>query len=121
MTNTLLTPAKQKKLVNFGIGLFRFVFIVGICYLFLFPVLNMLITSFKSLATADDPTIVWIPKGLSLEGIKTSMAKLNYKQSAPLTLVITVFSTFSSNLLQIIPKVNHLQYVNAYIKKYCEI
>ena len=93
MTNTLLTPAKQKKLVNFGIGLFRFVFIVGICYLFLFPVLNMLITSFKSLATADDPTIVWIPKGLSLEGIKTSMEKLDYSHSAPLTLVITVFST----------------------------
>lgn len=93
MTNSLLTPAKQKKLINLGIGLFKLVFIVGICYLFLFPILNMLITSFKSLATADDPTIVWIPKGLSLEGIKTSMEILNYSKSAPLTLMITVFST----------------------------
>ena len=93
MTNTILTPARQKKLINLGIGLFKLVFIVGICYLFLFPILNMLITSFKSLATADDPTIVWIPKGLSLEGIKTSMKILNYSKSAPLTLVITIFST----------------------------
>ena len=92
-SSTLLTPARQKKLVKLGIGLFKFVFIVGICYLFLFPVLNMIITSFKSLATADDPTIVWIPKGLSLEGIKTSMKMLNFGKSAPLTLVITVFST----------------------------
>lgn len=93
MTNTILTPARQKKLVNLGIGLLKFVFIVGICYLFLFPILNMIITSFKSFATADDPTIVWIPKGLSLEGIKTAMEKLNYSQSAPLTVFITVFST----------------------------
>ena len=92
-SSTFLSPLKQKKLMNFAIGLLRFVFIVGICYLFLFPVLNMLITSFKSIATADDPTIVWLPKGLSLEGIKVSMEKLNYSQSAPLTLVITVFST----------------------------
>ena len=77
-SNTLLTPVRQKKLMNLAIGLLKLVFIVGICYLFLFPVLNMVITSFKSLATSDDPTIVWIPKGLSLEGIKTSMEKLNY-------------------------------------------
>ena len=70
-SSTLLTPARQKKLVKLGIGLFKFVFIVGICYLFLFPVLNMIITSFKSLATADDPTIVWIPKGLSFNGRNT--------------------------------------------------
>ena len=92
-SNTLLTPLRQKKLMNLAIGLLKFVFIVGICYLFLFPVLNMVITSFKSLATSDDPTIVWIPKGVSLEGIKTSMEKLNYGQTAPLTLKITILST----------------------------
>ncbi len=93
MTNTVLSPVKQKKLAQLGVGLFKLVFIVGICYLFLFPILNMLITSFKSLATADDPTVVWIPKGVSLEGIKTSLEMLNYKEAAPLTLVITIFST----------------------------
>ena len=91
-----LSLATQKKLKNLFVFVLRFVFIVGICYLFIFPVLNMLLTAFKSLESANDPTVVWIPKGFSLEGIKMAFKELNYFKSASLSLVITVFSTMAA-------------------------
>lgn len=87
---------RRRRAQKLAINIMKFVFIVGICYLFLFPVLNMIITSFKTLESAEDPTVIWIPKGLSLNGIKEAYAELKYSKSATLSLSITVFSTICS-------------------------
>ncbi len=86
----------QKKIKDVFVFILKFVFIVGICYLFLFPVLNMFITAFKSVDSANDPTVVWLPKSLSLEGIKMAFKELNYFKSATLSLTITIFSTLAA-------------------------
>ncbi len=96
MAKNVTSLAGQRKLSALAVGIFKAVFIIGICYLFLFPVLNMLITAFKTLESAEDPTVIWIPKGLSFEGIKMAFKELDFAKSAPLTLSITVFSTLAA-------------------------
>lgn len=96
MKNKSSSLIRKKKITKLAVGFVKFVFILGICYLFVFPVLNMLITSFRTVESASDPTIVWIPRGFSLEGIKTAFDVLNYDKSATQTVLITVFSTLGA-------------------------
>ena len=91
--NSLATKKKAKDLL---MGIVRFFFIVGLCYLFLFPILYMLITAFQSPSSAEDPTVVWIPKQLSLMGIKEAVKLLEYWKSAGTTLTYTVLATLCS-------------------------
>ena len=76
--------------------LFRFFLLIGICYLFLFPILYMLSLAVRHPMTVDDPSIVWLPKAFSLESIKAAAKYLRYGESFWLTFVITFFSTLAS-------------------------
>lgn len=86
----------KRKTGNFLFRLFRFLFIFGLSYLFLFPLLYMVVTAFQSPETANDPTVMWIPKQLSLEGLTGAWDSLQFEDSAILTLIITLFGTGAS-------------------------
>lgn len=96
MNNKIHCHLNKKKAGMLCIAIFRTLFIIGICYLFLFPILNMLITAFRPVETAQDPTVVWIPRGFSLEGLKVAIAEMSYGKSAWLTLLFTVGSTLGA-------------------------
>lgn len=86
----------RSTLVRWLVGLVRFFFIIGLCYLFLFPVFYMISTALQSPESANDPSVIWLPKELSLETIKATMEILNYTKSTLLTAVIAVGSTLGS-------------------------
>ncbi len=86
----------KRKVGSFVFKLFRFLFIFGLCYLFLFPLLYIVTTAFQDPAAANDPTVVYIPKALSLVGLKGAWTSLKFSDSALLTLIITVFGTAAS-------------------------
>ena len=77
---------------------FRLLLLIGICYLFLFPVLYLVSLALRHPSTVNDPSIIWLPKVLSLESIKKSAELMKYGKSLTLTLVITVFSTLGTVL-----------------------
>lgn len=85
--------ANKKRAKEIAISVFRLLFCICICYLFLYPILYMLITSFQSPSSIEDPTVIWIPKSLSLEGLKGAIKEMEYWRSAGLTLTITLGST----------------------------
>ncbi|MBO4432341.1 MAG: carbohydrate ABC transporter permease [Clostridia bacterium] len=76
--------------------IFRFILLIGICYIFLFPVIYMLSVSVRSAATVNDPSIVWIPRELSLESVKTAFDILEYPRAVTTTLIMTLGSTLAS-------------------------
>lgn len=76
--------------------LFRFLLLIGICYLFLFPILYMLSLAVRHPMTVDDPSIVWLPKAISLTSIKEAAKYLQYKDSFRITFLITSVSTLAS-------------------------
>ena len=86
----------KRKSKAFGIAFVRTLFIIGLSYLFLFPLLYMIVTAFQSPATASDPSVVWVPKELSLAGILGGWEFLKFSESAILTAIITIFGTAAS-------------------------
>lgn len=76
--------------------IFRFLLFVGICYIFIFPVLYMVSIAVRSPETVNDPSIVWIPRGISFSSIKTAIKILDYPRSVTTTLMISVFGTLAS-------------------------
>ncbi len=76
--------------------LFRLLLIIGICYIFLFPVLYMVTVAVRPPSAVDDPSSVWIPRELSLESIQTATKLLDYGRSVTQTLIISVGSTLAT-------------------------
>ncbi len=86
----------KRKGQSFLFKFFRLLFLIGLSYLFLFPLLYMFITTFQDPATTSDPSVIWIPKSISFEGLSGAWESLNYKNTAPLTAIITIFGTGAS-------------------------
>lgn len=76
--------------------IFRTVLLIGICYLFMFPVLYIVSLAVRDPATVNDPSIIWLPKEFSLESLSKAFELMKYGQSVIITLVITVFSTLGT-------------------------
>ena len=86
----------KRRSVGLVVGIVRTLFIIGLCYLFLFPVVYMIITALQDPAFANDPSSIWIPKKLSLVAIKGAMEALNFWPSHGITARISLFSTIAS-------------------------
>lgn len=92
----MFTLKRSLKPANIVYKVFRFFLLIGICYLFLFPILYMLSLAVRHPMTVDDPSIVWLPKAVSLESIKAAAKYLKYKDSFLITFLITAVSTLAS-------------------------
>ncbi len=91
--NPVVLKRKSTALV---IGIIRTLFIIGLCYLFLFPVVYMIITALQDPAFANDPASIWIPKKFSLIAIKGAMKALDFWPSLSITTRISILSTIAS-------------------------
>ena len=67
--------------------------IITMSYLFMFPLYYMLVVSFQRPDLAVDPTSVYVPKAFSTEAYKIAFKQLDYKNSALLSLIISLLST----------------------------
>lgn len=86
----------RKNAAAFTIGLFKLLFILGLAYLFLFPLFYMVSVAFQDPESVLDPTIVYVPKKFTLKSITAAAETLDYGRSLGLTLIISVFSTLAS-------------------------
>lgn len=76
--------------------IFRFFLLIGICYIFLFPVIYMLSVAVRGPDTVNDPSIVWIPREISFGSIKTAIEILEYPRAITTTVIISIGSTIAS-------------------------
>ena len=88
--NSLVMKAKAVQIVT---AVLRTVVIIGLCYLFLFPLFYLIIRAFQDPVSSMDPMVVWIPKKLSLENMRYAVEMLHYGDSFLLSLSITLCST----------------------------
>ena len=83
--------------------LFLYIILIGISFIFLYPVLKMTVTSFMSLEDLIDPTVNWVPSVMMLENYTKAAQVLNFKNSLwdsiLVSLVPTIFSVLSSALI----------------------
>lgn len=74
----------------------RFLLLIGICYIFLFPVIYMLSIAVRSPDTVNDPSIIWIPRKISFKSIEAAMEILEYSRAITTTVIISLGSTLGS-------------------------
>jgi multiple sugar transport system permease protein len=68
----------------------RAVFLLGVGFVMVYPVLFMLSSSFKTVGDTFDPTVVWIPSGLQLYNFKMAFDLMDYGSALRSTLTILV-------------------------------
>jgi len=88
----------RNKTVSMVVWILQWLFIIGLSYLFLFPIIFLITTSLQDPASVNDPSIIWIPKKLSLVSLKETIIILDYWRSAGLTIFVSVISTLCTLL-----------------------
>lgn len=86
----------RKKGTSFIWKLFRFFLLIGICYIFLFPVLYMISVAIRGPESVNDPSVVWIPREFALSSIKTAVEILEYPRAVGVTVLLSVGGTLGS-------------------------
>ena len=71
-------------------SLLRALFLMGVGFVMLYPILFMISNSFKSVSDALDPTVVWIPSGLDMFNFKMAFKLLKFKDAMINTLLFVV-------------------------------
>ena len=71
-------------------ALFRALFLLGVGFVMLYPILFMISNAFKSVSDALDPTVVWIPSGTDMFNFKMAFKLLKYGDALTNTLVLVV-------------------------------
>ena len=86
----------RDRLIGALVWILRWVFILALSYLFVYPLLFLLSTAIMDPASVNDPSVILVPKVFSLASIKEMIELLSYWDSALLTLSIAVFSTLAA-------------------------
>lgn len=62
-------------------AIFRAFFLISVSYILVYPLMYMLASAFKSPSEALDPSVVWVPKHLSLEGMGVAFELMEYPRA----------------------------------------
>lgn len=79
------------------LSVFRMALFIGLIYVILYPILYMLSTTFRTDADSLDPSVVWIPKHVTLNNLRQAFVSMKYLNS----LWNTVSVMLVSALLQV--------------------
>ncbi len=89
---------RQKAIVGAVWPIFRFFILFGLCFIILYPLIFMISTAFRPDAEMNDPSIVWIPKTLTLENVKQTWEVMKYGS----TVLNTIKLNLVASVLQVI-------------------
>lgn len=78
------------------ITLVRHIFMIGISYVVLYPLMYMVSNAFKPVSQYYDPSIVWIPKSLTLENFYVVSLVIDIAEVLKNTLIIEILPAFIS-------------------------
>lgn len=86
---------RQKRLQKTGgflAGFYRYVLLISMGYVIIYPLLFMISTSFKTRAAFLDPSIVWIPRVFTSENYTNAVKALNLPSSLYSSLLYEIVS-----------------------------
>lgn len=91
-----LTYSRRRKILNWIWAIVRQIFMLGISYVVLYPLMYMLSNAFKPVAQYYDPSVIWIPKSLTLENFRVVTLVMDVGQVMFNTLIISVLPALIS-------------------------
>lgn len=69
---------------------FRFLILFGLCFVILYPLLFMLSNAFRAPADMNDPTVMWIPRHLSLTPMRDVLRIMDFWKTLGNTLLLNI-------------------------------
>jgi multiple sugar transport system permease protein len=83
--------------------IFRTLLLMGLSFIILYPLVYMFSMAIRPVTQIHDPAVVWIPKVITFENIKTAMEKMNMLNSAfkNNSIVNTIMLDVVSAILQV--------------------
>ena len=87
---------RNKALVGAIWPIFRFLILFGLCFIILYPLIFMISTAFRPNEQMSDPSIVWLPKSLTLNNIKQTWDIMNYGSTVLNTIKLNIISSLLS-------------------------
>lgn len=88
-----LRHSAQKRARSWTWKLIRAVFILGFCFVILYPVLIMISKSFMHQADVYDNTVIWIPRHFTLQNLTFAWEGMDYLRSFLNSLLLTTLVT----------------------------
>ena len=92
MTTVYFKKHFKKTLLNAVIA----ILLIGLMYIFLFPLITILVAAFQAPEAVTDPTVKWVPKELSLEAMKTAVELMHFWPAAGKSMAISLLSTLGT-------------------------
>ena len=89
---------RNKRIIGAIWPIFRFLILFGLCFVILYPLIYMLSTAFRPSEQMNDPSVVWLPKSLTLQNIKETWDVMDFGPTVGTTLRMNVISS----ILQVI-------------------
>lgn len=83
----------KKNTSALSVGMFKYIFIIVVGFVFFYPFLYLVITSVKSPEDLASTTIQWIPKQIYLDNFRVAMAGVKYSSAIKNSIIVTVFCT----------------------------
>lgn len=89
----------KARLLHTGISVLRTVLLAGFSYIILYPIILMISKSFMAQEDVFDSSVLWIPKHLTLDNLKTAFITMKYAES----LKNSVWYSLIGTIMQVIP------------------
>jgi multiple sugar transport system permease protein len=89
---------RNQRIVGAVWPVFRFFILFGLGFVIMYPLLFMLSTAFRPNEQMNDPSIVWIPKSLTLSNLQDTWAVMDFGNTVVNTIVLNIVAS----LLQVV-------------------
>lgn len=81
LTDRHLNNVRKRRLKNFTFSLVRYVFLIGLCFVILFPTIQQILMALRAPEDVNNPAVVWIPETWSLLNIQIAAIVLSYQRA----------------------------------------
>lgn len=97
--NKEISSLKAKNAVlSVVVAIVRWVFLITVGYIIIYPLLYMIVSSFREMSEFNDPTVVWISKTYTLENFQLAWKVLKY----PLGFLNTFKTEIIAGLIEVV-------------------
>lgn len=90
MNKSEIAYLRRKAIVEKVWPFFRFFILFGLCFVILYPLIYMISCAFRDPSDMNDPTVMWIPRNLTLKVIKDTMTAMDFWNTLKTTLLLNI-------------------------------
>ena len=84
----------KRRILSLLVSLFRYVLLISMAYVVVYPLLYMIVTSFRTADSFSDPDIVWVLKEMTNDNFKDALVSIDFWNCLKHTLSIQIVSAF---------------------------